>query len=244
VGQSLISYAALVLDLFLLAQLPLEPIDRGSDWEERVAGYLAGRSLRTDTLPGGSTVLGFPSASGIRHQVDCTIGCSDALLIGEWKAHLGSIPKNEMLRFKAVTDDYYMAMGRSLPVSPLRRLFGGPSVMTLEVRRYGALHGIALLERDRWPAVVLADHAMWGFADGPTLDERKQLARLDRSLQRVMQLQSNGTYVLLAPLGNHRVLSLLDLQQYWSDRLWQWLDDSPGRLEVMIERVRPFGLAA
>jgi hypothetical protein len=116
--------------------------------------------------------------------------------------------------------------------------------MTLEVRRYGALHGIALLERDRWPAVVLADHVMWGLADGPTLDERKLLARLDRSMQRVMQLQPNGAYVIPARLEDHRLLSLLDLQQHWSDRLWQCLDDSPGQLEVLIDRVRPFGVAA
>ena len=100
-------------DLFLLSYAGIAssgPI-RGWHWEQRVAGYLAKRGVPVEALPRGFQIFGHVSLSSLKHQIDGTIGCADAIVIGEWKAFKAKIPKNEMLQFKAATDDYFMALG-------------------------------------------------------------------------------------------------------------------------------------
>ena len=114
-------------DLFLLAYVGIAdsgPI-RGWRWEQRVAGYLAKQGAPVEVLPGGYKLFGHVSLSTLKHQIDGTIGCADAIVIGEWKAFKGKIPKNELLRFKAATDDYFMALGGQAPKRPVVRIFGG-----------------------------------------------------------------------------------------------------------------------
>jgi hypothetical protein len=60
------------------------------------------------------------------------------------------------LRFKGVTDDYYEAMTYGVRRSSVLRVFGVAGETSVELRRYAARHGIALVERTRWPAPVLA----------------------------------------------------------------------------------------
>ncbi len=72
--------------------------------------------MAIEPQPGGCSFLGRASLSGLAHQVDAVIGCRDVIVIGEWKAYRGTIPKNELLRFKAVSDDYYLSLGPHSPV--------------------------------------------------------------------------------------------------------------------------------
>ena len=123
----MISLSDFCRDVFLMAHIGIEVSGprRGSVWERRVADYLAYRGVHSEVLPGGYSVFGHASLSTLRHQVDGAIGCSDALVIAEWKAFKGTLPKNELLRFKAATDDYFMALGNQTPVRPVIRIFGG-----------------------------------------------------------------------------------------------------------------------
>jgi hypothetical protein len=108
------------------------------------------------------------------------------LLIGEWKAYRSAVQKNEMLRFKAVTDDLYDGMGARIPRRPVLRLFGVAGNATDALRRYAVRHGIAPVERSRWPAPVLADpHRGWPPGLGPDPDDRRRLAWLARPMQHV-----------------------------------------------------------
>ena len=224
-------FAVLCRDLFLLAQEhdPTPGPARGTRWEHRIADALADRGFPALAVPGGVEVHGTVPASGLAHQTDAGIVCVDALVIGEWKAYRGPVPKNEVLRFKAVSDDLYDGLGARVPRRPVLRLFGVSGDASEPLRRYAARHGIALVEHSRWPAPVLADHHLrWPAGAGPSVDDRRRLAWLGRSMQRVYPALPDGTITLPRPPRRTAVDSLLALQDRWSARLWEQLDCSPG----------------
>ena len=161
------------------------------------------------------------------HQVDATLSCADAIVLAEWKAYGGPFPKNEVLRFKAATDDYYMSFGTVGLSRPVFRLFGGIGNASDTVRQYAALHGIALIESDRWPLPTLvSDEFVWPGepADGPSMEDRMALAWGARPLQLVMRPQASGSFLLPRPESKARVESFLRLHDNWSDRLWDAVD--------------------
>ena len=161
----MVTFDTLCSDLFVLAQHGIDGSTgtaRGRRWEEAVAAKLGERGIPVEAVPGGYTVLSFLSLSGLMHQVDATLSCSDAIVLAEWKAYGDSFPKNELLRFKAATDDYYMSFGTVGLSRPVFRLFEEIGNASDRVRRYAALHGIALIESDRWPLPTLvSDEFDW-----------------------------------------------------------------------------------
>lgn len=226
----MVRFTDLCLDLFALAQQQTDDgigATRGQVWEDAVAERLAERGIPVESVPGGYRVLGFISLSGLLHQVDSTLACSDAHVIAEWKAYRGTLPKNELLRFKAATDDYYMAFGAAGLSRPVFRLFGGIGEASCELRRYAAMHGIVLIERDRWPLPILAStECAWpgNRAGGPSVSEQIALAWGVRPMQRVICPHPSGGFLLPRPPSLARVDSVLRLHEYWSDRLWDDLD--------------------
>lgn len=205
---------------------------RGWHWEQRIATVLAQRGLPVETLPGGVRVLGAMPASGLHHQTDAAINCKEAYVIGEWKAYTAPVPKNEVLRFKAVTDDLYDAMGENIPRRPVLRLFGIAGDASPELRWYAARHGITLVERSRWPAPVLARYDMpWPAGDGPSQIDRRRLAWLSRPLQDVYPRLPDGSLRLPRRLPDPAISSLLAIQDRWSERLWELIDSQPGTFE-------------
>jgi hypothetical protein len=231
------SYSALCRDLFLLAQEPDEGVgpDRGARWESSIATELALQGYPVESVPGGIRVFGVLPASGLRHQTDAAVDCVDAHVIGEWKSYRGAVPKNEMLRFKAASDDIYDALLEHRPRQPVLRLFGVRGDGSRELRWYAARHGIALVERSRWPAPMLADVATpWPPGEGPGRIDRSRLAWLSRPLQQVYPQLPDGALRLERPLPLAAVQSLLDLHDRWSERLWEALDSSSTPLDVTL----------
>lgn len=150
-------------------------------------------------------------------------------MLGEWKSFTGPVPKNELLRFKAVTDDYYDAMSGCTRRTPVLRVFGVSGNGSFELRRYAARHGIALVERSRWPASVLADPFLEWPDERPPEGDRRRLAWLCRPMQQVMKPQQDGS-VLLEPLPREGAIdALLRLQERWSARLNDQLRGTPAR---------------
>ena len=195
----------------------------------------------SNSVPGGYRVLGFMSQSGLLHQIDSTLACSDAIVLAEWKAHRGRLPKNELLRFKAATDDYFMAFGAAGLSRPVFRLFGGVGEASYELRRYAALHGIALIERDRWPLPVLVStECSWpgSHAGGPSVNEQRALAWGVRPMQRVICPHPSGGFLLPRSPSQARVDSVLHLHQHWSDQLWDDIDFELGDPERLLPRLR------
>jgi hypothetical protein len=229
-------FERLCRDIFFLAQLAhSDHADQGFRWERRVASHIAAEGLAIETQPGGCSFLGRASLSGLAHQVDAVIGCRDVIVIGEWKAYRGTIPKNELLRFKAVSDDYYLSLGPHSPGRPIMRVFGGTGVFTPELRRYGALWGITLVDANWWPAPVLASaRTVWPGRCDPHLVDRRQLRWLSRPLQGTLCRQPDGSYRTPPPRARAHIDALIALHAYWSDELWAYVDDVPGRFEKLV----------
>ncbi len=205
---------------------------RGWRWEQRIATVLSHRGLPVESMPGGVRVLGVMPASGLHHQTDAAISCKDAYVIGEWKAYTARVPKNEVMRFKAVTDDLYDTMAEHAPRRPILRLFGIAGDASTELRWYAARHGITLVERSRWPAPVLACNDLpWPAGEGPSQIDRRRLAWLSRSLQDVYPRLPDGSLRLPRRLPDPAISSLLAIQDRWSERLWALIDSRPGTFE-------------
>ena len=239
----MITLPVLCRDLFLLANADndVRGSRRGRQWEQQIADYLAMRNMPVEVLPGGCTVLGHTSLSMLRHQIDSAIGCADAIVIAEWKAFRDVMPKNELLRFKAATDDYFMAMGNNVPSQPVVRVFGGTGYASDELRAYAYLHGIALIERGRWPVPALvSDNVVRQCPDvvGLSAADRKHLAWTFRPVQSVLVAQHDGSFVVPRPPALARIKALDSLHEYWSDALWEEIDSQPGVFEVMVKRVQ------
>lgn len=231
-------YANLCRDLFILAQdVAARDIEtrgpaRGWRWEERIADTLAFRGYPVDAVPGGVRVFGAIPASGLRHQTDAALSCTDVHVVGEWKSYAGQVPKNEVLRFKAATDDLYDALARRPPRRPVFRLFGVGGDVSSQLRWYAARHGITLVERSRWPAPVLADPELdWPVGTAPMEADQRRLKWLSRPLQQVYPQLPDGSLRLPKPLAPPAVEALLSLQDRWSVRLWSLLDADPGTFE-------------
>ena len=233
-------FAGLCLDLFVLAQQQSHDAggaDQGRVWESVVAERLAQRGIPVEFVPGGYRVLGFMSLSGLAHQVDSTLGCSDAIVLAEWKAYRRALPKNELLRFKAATDDYFMAFGAAGLSKPVFRLFGGIGEASYELRRYAALHGIAIIESDRWPLPILASaECTWpsSHAGGPSANEQRALAWAVRPMQRVICPHPSGGFLLPRSPSPARVDAVLHLHEHWSDQLWDDIDIELGDPERLL----------
>ncbi len=238
----MLTFSSLCRDLFLLSQYGIDgegPL-RGFRWEARIAEYLGRNGAPVEALPGGCRVFGHASLSGLAHQIDGAIGCDDSLVVGEWKAHRGRIPKNELLRFKAATDDYFMAMPGRGPRRPVLRVFGGAGRASRELRTYAAVHGIALIDPERWPAPVLAAAGRsWPsvHSSPPPPSDSKRLMWLARPVQRVLVPQPAGGFLVPRPPSTASINAALDLQDEWSDRLWEAFDEHAGRLEALLARL-------
>ncbi|MFN2503678.1 MAG: hypothetical protein ABR540_05505 [Acidimicrobiales bacterium] len=229
--------AQLCGDLFLLghAQLAAGVVGDGFGFERRVRVHLDAMGLPDAR---GFRVLGRRSISGLYHQIDEQTDCGDALVIGEWKAYSGYIPKNDLLRFKAATDDYWLA---GLPGGrmPVVRIFGGTGRLTEAMRVYAAHWGIVLVTPDRWPVPALCDEdLLWspGELNPPPCVDRRTMASLVRPLSAVLAPQADGSWRVppMAPAAD--VVQRLRLWRHWSDRAWAWWDDaSPARFEALLD---------
>jgi hypothetical protein len=218
-------FADLCRNLFALAQgaaqntAALRGPERGWSWEAQIADALARRGFPAEPLPGGVRVFGAVPATGLRRQTDAAPHCVDVHVVGEWKSYSGAVPKNELLRFKAATDDLYDSLAVRLPRRPVLRLFGVAGDASPQLRWYAARHGIALIERSRWPAPVLADPLLpWPPGLEPTNDDLRRLRWLNRPMQDAYPWMPDGSLRLPPPPAAAAVDTLLALQDRWSDR--------------------------
>lgn len=238
--------SGLALDLFLLghAHLAAGQAGHGNAFEHRVRDHLDAAGMPDAR---GFRVFGRKSLSGLYHQLDEETACSDAVVVGEWKAYRGRIPKNDLLRFKAVTDDYWLAGTRRHP-APVVRIFGGTGYVTESMRIYAAHWGIVLITPDRWPVPALADpDLLWPPIDqrGPSPVDRRSLASLFRSLDHVLRAQPDGSW-RVPPMANAPdVTARLGVWEHWSAEAWKWWDDAArGRFEhLMSARLGEFEAA-
>jgi hypothetical protein len=231
------SLAELCLDFFLLghAHLAAGEAGHGLAFERRVRAHLGRAGLPNS---GGFSVFGRHSMSGLYHQLDEQTRCERVLVVGEWKAYTGQIPKNDLLRFKAATDDYWLAESTRRD-TPIMRVFGGTGRVTDAMRAYAAQSSIILVTPDRWPVPTLCDpDLLWsaGELESPPRVDTRAMATLASPLSDVLRPCPDGSWWM------PRISSPVDLAtrfavwRHWSDRAWSWwIDDSPARFERLMD---------
>lgn len=209
--------ADLILELFEASQ-DAEP-GRGHAFERAVANQLHEKGIPLESVPGGARLFGFGSASGLAHQLDVVAALDSADVIIELKARASATPKNDLLRFKAATDDYFMALSCEPPTRPIYRVFTMLGIASRSMRRYAAIHGIAMVERDRWPSTVLASDRLWipGNDDLPAAMDRRALRRL---VGPVHVADGSSLTAIRHPGSRITLDAVLNLQDEWSVRLW------------------------
>jgi hypothetical protein len=229
--------AGLCLDLFLAAHAHLAAgrCGDGRGLERRIADYLDQSGMPNSN---GFRVFGRGSLSGIYHQLDEQTTCTRAHVAGEWKAYTGQIPKNDLLRFKAATDDYWLAAGARRD-KPLIRVFGGTGRVTQAMRTYAAHWGIVLITPDRWPIPTLYDpYLIWGPTgmDAPSPLDTRVLRTLMQPLGDVLTPMPDGSWRVPAMAEATDLAHRLQLWQTWSDRAWEWWDDAaPSRFDWLLD---------
>lgn len=228
--------AGLSLDLFLLghAQMAAGQVGCGSSFERRVREHLGVLGLPDAR---SSAFLTGPSHSGLSHQLDEQTVCRDARIVGEWKTHRGRIPKNDLVRFKAVTDDYWMSRGDNSSRRTVR-IFGGTGSVTESMRIFAAQWGIVLINPDAWPIPALCDQDLLWSADvpGPSPTDCRVLTSLIRPMEHVLARQRDGSWRTPPFARPADIAARLRVWKYWSERAWYWWDECGRcRFESLLE---------
>lgn len=241
----MVSFTHFLRDLFCLANAHLAAGEAGDGraFERRVERHLAATGVRPVDVFSGVRSLGSQSLSGLYHQIDATGTTREAVVIGEWKAYRGSIPKNDLMRFKAATDDYWLRQ-HSYAAGPVMRVFGGTGYVSPALRRYAAQWGICLITTDRWPSPLLAsDTTAWPGA-APDRLARRYLAWLARPLDTVCTPRPDGSWSIPKPATDATIDHFLALHDRWSDELWRRFDARPGSFDQWVDATIPWGTAA
>lgn len=241
----MVTLTAFLRDLFCLANVHLASGDAGDGdaFERRIERHLGAIGVRPAVVFSGVRSLGSQSLSGLRHQIDATGATREAIVIGEWKAYRGTIPKNDLMRFKAVTDDYWLRQ-HPFATAPIVRVFGGTGHLSPALRRYAAQWGICLVTADRWPSPLLASESTAWPDRGPDRLARRYLAWLSRPLSAVMAPQPDGGWSIPKPATDATIDHLLALHDNWSDELWRRFERHPGSFDQWIKETIPWGVAA
>jgi hypothetical protein len=111
------------------------------------------------------------------------------------------------------------------------RVFGGTGRASRELRAYAALHGITVIDPEHWPAPVLAaDGLRWPHpgCSGPSADDCRTLTWLCRPMQAVLRPLVGRGFLIPPSPSPSLVSAALDLQDHWSDRLWDAVDAEDG----------------
>lgn len=239
------SLTALLRDIFCLANAHVAAGEAGDGraFERRVERHLAATGIRPVAVFSGVRSLGSHSLSGLYHQIDATGRTRQAVVVGEWKAYRGWIPKNDLLRFKAATDDYWLQQ-YLYATAPVIRVFGGTGHVSPALRRYAAQWGICLITPDRWPAPILAAEATAWPDVTPDHLARRYLAWLCRPISAVCTPQRDGGWLIPRPPTNAVIDHFLTLQDHWSDELWRRFDSRPGSFDRWVNEITPWIIAA
>lgn len=241
----MIPFTVFLRDLFCLAHVHLATGGAGDGraFERRIERHLTTLGVRPVEVFSGVRSLGSQSLSGLYHQIDYTGATRGAIVIGEWKAHRGAIPKNDLIRFKAATDDYWLRQ-HPFATAPVMRVFGGTGHASPPLRRYAAQWGICLITTDRWPTPLLAAATTSWPDGGPDRLARRYLAWLSRPLNAVCAPQPDGSWSIPKPATDATIDHFLALHDRWSDELWRRFDRRPGSFDAWVEATVTSGAAA
>lgn len=148
----------LFLDMYLIIRFaPLRGFraERGRELERMLKDYCIqkGRGLRTSA--GSLLLFDLPASSGLRHEVDSGMKIGNSLLYSEYKAHVGAVPKTEVMVFNQKSLDYYFTYTLQNGTRPFFRVLISDSYIEQAVRRLCYMWSIITVEPQLVPIPVI-----------------------------------------------------------------------------------------
>lgn len=193
-------------------------VSDGDRWERYIASSLRAVGARVGQLPGTCMPFGLRSMSGLPHQLDLAASVPGAVFLLEMKSHRRVVPKNDLLRFVAASEDCFLGLGPYVPSQPLYRMLVSIAPTSPPARLYAGVRGVGIVDGSIWPAAALASLRLsWpGGIVPPSTEERKALAQLVRPMQDDFNIRADGAgvrYAAAAPIA-----WAIQLQHEWSAR--------------------------
>ena len=204
------------------------PAPGGHAWQNWAYQALIFSGARNLQGPGSLHLFGYPSASGIRHEIDAA-GIKDVAIVLEAKDQQHSISKEQIDIFHGRTLDYFEgAVQRGFSLD-LYRMLWGTGAVDHRVRRYASRLGIILVGSDRLPMpVLLAGADRWDATDWLSDQYLGDLVLLgERACRPLRASRTNQTITYSYPLDlwNQRDLDDLEyLHNLASEQLLEWTD--------------------
>jgi hypothetical protein len=237
----------LVVDMFAIVQYwepPAVPAcERGRLFEQLFYRYCEKRRIHLNEQAGSRTLNGQHAASGFMHENDAVITTPDVAVHLELKHLSGELAKNELLIFNQKGLDYLFADNHVLRRQPLYRVVLSAGLLSPAARRFALQWGIAVIEPDRLPLLLLhflAAHHLAGLdqVDVQAQEEIwREVPRLIVPVQeRIQQLSkaTNGAGEIVSSARIDRALQRL--QREIGDAYWTAMDiQNPQWLEERYE---------
>lgn len=238
----------MALDLFAIVQYWKPPVDgaaRGRLFEKILYRHCEKRRLPLMETAGSRTVRGVRAASGIMHENDAVIACSDLTIQCELKHLSGEVSKNDLLIFNQKGIDYLCAEDQRLRRLPLYRIFLSGNLLNPSARRFALQWGIVVIEPDRLPLALV--HWLSGYAidnlRDVSLEEQdgiwEEIPHLLVSLQNRIRRASRVLDDEEMMVGQYRINYAIDhIQRVIGDHYWSALDErDPYWLEDRFEAI-------
>lgn len=134
---------------FALSRYAL-PVAGGHAWQDWVHRLLTIHGARRVQGPGARHLFGYPTASGLQHEMDAA-GVRDVAVVIEAKDQRCSLDKGQVDVFDGKTFDYFEGAAWHGNFSPLYRVIWSTADTDTGVRRYAARKGIIVIGPDRVP---------------------------------------------------------------------------------------------
>lgn len=204
------------------------PEPGGYVWQNWAFQTLIALGARNIQGPGTLNLFGYPSASGIRHEIDAA-GIKDVAIVIEAKDQQHSVSKEQIDSFHGRTLDYFEAAVQQGFTLDLHRMMWGTGAIDSRVRRYAARLGITLIGNDRIPIpVLLAGADDWNATEWLSDRDLGDLVLLgERACRPLRASRMNQSIFYNYPLDLWTERDLDDLEyihELASNQLQEWTD--------------------
>jgi hypothetical protein len=201
------------------------PLTGGLTWQDWAYRMMTSLGSRKTQGPGSLHLFGYPSASGMAHELDAA-GILDVPVVLEAKDQAQGVSKEHVDSFDGRTLDYFEGAVQHGFTSALYRMMWSTKAIDVQVRRYAARRGIILVGPDKVPLPsLLAAASRWDAVDWYPDKYLGDLVLLAERACRPLRVSALGkSLVCLHPLTLWTSSDLDDLDDLHDLASVQWLD--------------------
>ncbi len=207
----------------------MAPPSRGGHvWQDWAYRMLISLMAHRTQGPGSLHLFQYPSASGVKHEIDAA-GILDVAVVLEAKDQEQGISKEQVDTFHGRTLDYFEGAVQRGFAWDLHRIMLGTGRVDHRVRRYASRLGIILVGLDRAPLPsLLAAAGKWDAVEWMGDEYLSDLVTLGERACRPLRVTNNGKsrlYCHPLDLWTPDDIDDLDyLHELASERWLDWLD--------------------